>query len=456
MSRDGVTPLKLFSEFAVDAELKGALLGRGRSAAVKEVTISGAKCTAKIILAKMSKSANSGAESSTSRDAVVGKLVRGCGIWASLHHPNIAPFLGTVSFPDSPIPALLTEYFPINLHCFLKQAHIPHSIPLSLKILILQNVACGLAYLHGQSSPISHGHLSAKKIFLDSGAVAKISVDVGVTVLPKPLELSPYMPPEVTDEHSSITTTVDVFSFGVLALFTLTHCLPETLLQLTYTDESNQPVHRTEIERRAQAMEKMTTELGKQNALIKMITNCLSQEPNSRPTIVNTQHLLWQASVLVPDPFQDKTKLEVVRDMTALSRKYMRMREEFEKHDRELRDHIRALLQGMARQRKLLPHENNSDEDEDTVTEQEIAYISNFVEGIQAVWLGRELGVSESALDIIERNPSNRRDENKKRGQVLTDWVRNTESSTWTALVDALSSIGQKRVSEILQNDKGI
>ena len=211
MSRDGVTPLNLFSEFAVDAELKGALLGSGRSAAVKEVTISGAKCTAKIILAKMSKSANCGAESSTSRDEVEGKLARGCGIWASLHHPNIAPFLGTVSFPDSPIPALLTEYFPINLHCFLKQAHIPHSIPLSLKISILQNVACGLAYLHGQSPPIPHGHLSAKKIFLDSGAVAKISVDVGVTVLPKPLELSPYMPPEVTGEHSSITTTVDVF-----------------------------------------------------------------------------------------------------------------------------------------------------------------------------------------------------------------------------------------------------
>ena len=135
--------------------------------------------------------------------------------------------------------------------------------------------------------------------------------------------------------------------------------------------------------------------------------------------------------MLVPDPFQDKTKLEVVRDMTALSREYMRMREEFEKHDRELRDHIRALLQGMARQRKLLPHENDSDDNKDTVTEQEIAYISNFVEGIQAIRLGRELGVSESALDVIERNPSNRRDENKKRGQALTDWVRNTESPTW-------------------------
>ena len=426
------------------------LLGSGRCASVREASIAGAKCAAKTISPALCGSANS-------IEGMRGQVSRGCELWNKLRHPNLVPFLGIIDIPDSPLPALLTDHYHTNLHQFLLKSptHDPHSVPLGLKISILRNVACGLAYLHMQTPPTPHGRLSAKKVLLDSGAVAKISVDVGVTVLPQPLEITPYMPLEVADTQSPTTTSVDVFSFGVLALFTLTHCLPDDILPATYTEElSKKPVCCTEIERRAQSVDKIFKELGKEHPLTRMVTECLAQEPTSRPTVSAAQSLLWQAAVLIPDPFEEKTKFDLARDLATLSREHVRMRGEFETHDSELRDHIRALLQGMARQRKMLPREND-EEDEEMVTEREVAYIANFVEGIRAGRLGRELGVSEHALAIIECDPNSRRDENRKRAKVLVEWIRNTESPSWSGLVTALSSIGQKRVSDILTNDKG-
>ena len=427
-----------------------ASLHRGRYASVKEADICGAKCAAKIF---------GGGDSSSISPALKPKqddLVGGYKVLARLRHPNLVYLIGITQLSDSPLPVLLVEYLPANLHHFLSPRQ--KSIPLGLKISILQNVACGVAYLHGQSPPIIHGHLSAKKVLLDSGAVAKISVDVGVTVLPQPLRTSPYMPPEVTGGESPCTSAVDIFSFGVLALFTLSHDPPTNILPQTYTDESKQLICRSEIERRSQSMEKISRELGKEHPLAKLITGCLSTQPDLRPTapsLMGRGSLLWQAGVLVPDPFQDKTKVELVRDMTQLACAHVRMRGELENHDRELRGQIKGLLQGMSLQREMLPREDE-EEDKEMVTEQEIAYIANFVEGIHADKLGRELGVSENRLAIIDCEPANQHNENRKRAEVLKQWVRNTSSPTWGALVEALASIGQKRVADILKNDQGL
>ena len=423
--------------------LTDTLLYDGQMTTVREAKVASARCAAMIFPAS----------SAAKRDDVV----RGCELLNRLRHPNLVSFLGSTNLPDSPLPVLLVEYLPTTLHRLLTNTH--QSIPLGCKISILQNVASGLAYLHRQLPPILHGHLSAKKVLLDSGAVAKISVDVGVTILPQPLLItSPYTPPEFSDTQSSCTKAVDVFSFGVLSLFTLTHVPPSNILPQTYMDESNQLIHRSENERRSQSMERVFGDLGKEHPLTQLVTSCLSQQPASRPTasdLVATHSLLWQASVLLPDPFQEKTKVDLVHDMHDLARAHVKMRGDLESHDRELRDQIRGLLQGMARQREMLPHEDE-EEDKETVTEQEIAYIANFVEGIQADKLGRELGVSESALEIINCEPANKYNESKKRSGVLKEWLRNTSSPTWEALVKALSSIGQKRVADILKNDKGM
>ena len=137
-----------------------------------------------------------------------------------LRHPNIAQFLGVCFLPGSRLPALVMERLLTNLHDILDPEtdsplppdRIKPFFPLSLKCSILQNVACGLAYLHERSPPIIHRDLSARNIFLNSVMVAKI-VDLGITrivprvrvaaTMTKGPGASVYMPPEATAPSKS-------------------------------------------------------------------------------------------------------------------------------------------------------------------------------------------------------------------------------------------------------------
>ena len=155
------------------------------------------------------------------------------------------------------------EYFPTNLNQLLKSPQ-AKPIPLSLKISILQDVACGLTYLHDQSPPIIHGRLSAENILLDSGAVAKISVDLGVMILPRPLDMTlAYMPPEVTSPQSPQTKAIDIYFVGILTIFTLTHNLLPKALQETYTAETKTGYNtdHSKVDHRAHIMQKINSHI---------------------------------------------------------------------------------------------------------------------------------------------------------------------------------------------------
>ena len=69
------------------------------------------------------------------------------------------------------------------------------SFPLSLKCLILHNVACGLAYLNERSPSIFHTHLSARNILLSSSMIADVSIVTceSTTFLE---DFAMYLPPE--------------------------------------------------------------------------------------------------------------------------------------------------------------------------------------------------------------------------------------------------------------------
>ena len=47
-------------------------------------------------------------------------------------------------------------------------------------------------------------------------------------------------------------------------------------------------------------------------------------------------------------------------------------------------------------------------------------------------------------------------DENARRFEVLSQWVKNDdpEKCTWSTLIKSLSSIGQKRIAQLLSKDK--
>ena len=252
---------------------------------------------------------------------------------SKLRHPHIVQFLGVFfedqqrsrelsdqqsvmySPPGPPpigatdLPWLVMEYLPYTLDHILEKYQ---NIPLHVKVSFLHGIAKGLLYLHNKG--IFHRDLSARNVLITSSMEAKIA-DFGVSRLFKTpivpvssiaLTTIPgnmlYMPPEADHERSrgtaSYGNTIDIFSFGVIILFTITQSFPCTLLPFTYVDP-NRPhsvIGRTEVERRSRYFEMAegNSKSEEDQRLIKLSQHCLQNDPSSRPnTKVVLEELLY-------------------------------------------------------------------------------------------------------------------------------------------------------------------
>ena len=149
---------------------------------------------------------------------------------SNLRHPNIVQFLGICFMQDTFLPLLVMEKLEESLHDLLDS--VPN-IPLILKRSMLEDIVRGLHYLHVHDPIIIHRDLTAKNVLLTSSLVAKIS-DLGnsrmvrlqpgqlVQTLSRYPGTLVYMPPEALDASARYGPSLDMFSFGHLALFTLT------------------------------------------------------------------------------------------------------------------------------------------------------------------------------------------------------------------------------------------
>ena len=158
---------------------------------------------------------------------MVEMFVRECQLMSGLRHPNITQFLGLCFLPNCQLPILVMEKLNGSLDCLLESTP---GIPLALKLSILEDVAKGLLYLHQHSPQIIHRDLTARNVLLTSSFVAKI-IDFGnsrfvnfqsgkvaktLTRFPGTLD---YMPPEARKKIARYGPSLDIFSFGHLALF---------------------------------------------------------------------------------------------------------------------------------------------------------------------------------------------------------------------------------------------
>lgn len=156
---------------------------------------------------------------------VTSKFINVCRSLSDLRHPNIIQFLGVCFLQDHSLPVIITEKLEGDLHGLLETVA---NIPMTLKQSLLEDVARGLHYLHSFNPAITHGALTARNVLYTSSLVAKIS-DISNCQLVKfqsrqlahalSLETLSYMSKDaVSQSHPK----QDIFSFGHLALFTLT------------------------------------------------------------------------------------------------------------------------------------------------------------------------------------------------------------------------------------------
>ena len=273
---------------------------------------------------------------------------------STLRHPNIVQFLGVAFFPESRLPALVMERLLTSLHDLLAPDAPPPSgavSPLSffsmaLKCSILHNVACGLAYLHERSPAIVHRDLSARNVLLDSGMVAKIA-DLGVarivpheraaaTMTKGPgalIYMSPeaFVPTRSNTGKSKYNASIDVFSLGVLTIFTIGEVFPCDPLEPNYYDEkSGVLLGRTELQRRSEYVRYVNEQLHAcgqlcgDHPLIRLIQQCLHNLPAKRPGIREVLYLLEEARAGVRDEKTERNKHELVRALQTQPRNQVR------------------------------------------------------------------------------------------------------------------------------------
>ena len=275
------------------------------------------------------------------------EFVRECQLMSTLRHPNIVQFLGVTFFPGSRLPALVMERLLTSLHDLLapdtpppRDAVPPLTFSMALKCCVLQDVARGLAYLHGQSPPIIHRDLSAKNVLLNSGMMGKIA-DLGVArMAPRIIAAATmtkgpgaliYMPPEVFEEKSKYDASIDIFSLGVVTIFTVGENFPCDPLAPNYVDEKNGLlVARTELQRRSEYMRSVNIKLracGQLRAdqpFIRLIQQCLQNLPAKRPLIHEVQHLLEEARACFGDGESERNRRDLVRALQTQPRNLVR------------------------------------------------------------------------------------------------------------------------------------
>ena len=275
----------------------GEKKGAGAYGAVFEVTVRGVPCIAKRLHDILVDQEVSRRE----RTALQERFHQECVILSKLKHPNIVHFVG-VHYGRAPGDlSLIME----KLHTDLgKCLDTKQNISLPLKLSILLDVSYGLLYLHTLTPPIIHRDLTANNILLTSDMRAKIA-DLGVS---KMLDLRAqgartqtkapgslyYMPPEALSVSTQYGVELDVFSFGHLALYTITQAPPEP-------DDSK--VTPTAVEHREMQLAKREASIekkGRDHCLCPLIMQCLQDRPERRPSTSDLNQAVKELSVRDP------------------------------------------------------------------------------------------------------------------------------------------------------------
>lgn len=297
----------------------GKTLGGGAYGSVEELELDGLTCAGKKLHESLIGSCNKDTHS------MVERYYKECSLLSDLRHPNIVQFLGVCFLPDSHLPVLVMERLEGSLDELLESTP---NIPLFTKVSILQDVARGLVYLHNQSPSVIHRDLSARNILINSDMNAKIADlgnarladvhpnQVAQTMTPGIPGTPVYMPPEALDEVPKYGSSLDMFSFGHLSLFTATQIFPHNLLAASYQDPKTKELKaRSEIERRVKYINILHEQLGKEHPLVVLIKRCLEFEPPKRITAREAFAVLQNMWATIPYQYKSLSRLQLEKSL---------------------------------------------------------------------------------------------------------------------------------------------
>ena len=242
---------------------------------------------------------------------------------SKVQHTNIVQMYGMWFDPhkDRAAPSIVMELCDESLYDFIRRFK-GKIVPKEKKLPILQDIARGMVYLHGQN--IVHGDLRSSNVLLchsEDQTVAKIAdfdmarfLDTGTqhhfTVR---FTAEEYLPPEVFDhkghkgqkkKRARLTPKVDVFCFGEVVLEMGCGTYP------TPTGKFREQEMLTELQRREKHLVKLKQ--SDKESLGSIIRKCLADAPEGRPSF--TEILLEVDTYL--HKYGERPDLEVLQDKT--------------------------------------------------------------------------------------------------------------------------------------------
>lgn len=334
------------------------------------------RCAGKIVHNQLTKHAKSKDEAS-----LAARFVNECNQMSKARHPNIVLFLGVYFEEHCKFPILVMEYLPMCLdECLTKYRNLPSYV----KNNILLDVAQGLQYLH--TDGVVHRDLTVRNVLIGDNLHAKIA-DLGVAkiisadITDQFQELTEvpgnaqYMPPEAFAKASDqgrveYDNKLDIFSYGILVIHTVTHQWPNP----KYT------VHVTkEIERRKEDLDLM----GEYHPLRSLTERCLSDKPVHRPNISSVVSGLEKVIRDNPAPFRNT--MELLQD-------YCRISEENKKSQDQLKE-SEEKKQQLERMASQLSDQHEASVQQISVQEMEIQDMQRLLSAKQ-----QEISAKESLL----------------------------------------------------------
>ena len=158
-------------------------------------------------------------------------------------------------------------------------------IPVNVTLSILNDVCCGLQYLHSRKPPIVHQNLTPNNILLCYHFKAKIS-DIGIVntidtqTLQQATKMHPFVPLKFLPSKSVNECSLDIFSFGGVILYISSHQWPQTT---PLTSLGSDTGGSTELQRCQQHLDKMAESYAN---LKPLVISCLDGNPEKRPSVV--------------------------------------------------------------------------------------------------------------------------------------------------------------------------